>query len=72
MTGRHTGTVCHLNEAENYGEIAVTGMQPVSCSFADLHRVGADSIGATVDFELGAFRGGVSGAVNISKSRSEP
>ena len=72
MTARHSGTVCHLNEAEDYGEITVTGMQPVSCSFADLHRVGADALGTVVDFEHGTFRSAVSGAVNITKPRSEP
>jgi hypothetical protein len=47
-------------------------MQPVSCNFADLHRVGTNEIGATVDFELGTFRSAVSGAVSISKPRLEP
>ena len=46
-------------------------MQPVSCNFADLDRCGADAIGTVVDFELGAFRSAVSGAVNITKPRLE-
>jgi hypothetical protein len=69
---RHTGVVCYLNEAENCGEIAVTGTQPVSCNFADLRRCGADQIGTTVDFELGAFRSAVSGAINITKPGPGP
>jgi hypothetical protein len=70
---RHTGVVCHLNEAENYGEIAVTGMQPVSVDLAALRRCGADKLGEVVDFELGVYGpAGISGATNLTKPRSEP
>jgi hypothetical protein len=64
---RHTGVVCHLNEAEDYGEIAVTGMQPVSVDYASLRRVGADRIGATVTFEHGNIPSGPSGAIMVER-----
>jgi hypothetical protein len=67
MIGRHTGVVCRLDPETNDAEIRCPGMQDVNCNFSDLHRVGANQIGAVVDFELGAFRGAVSGAVNITK-----
>jgi hypothetical protein len=66
MTGRHTGVVCHLDEATGYGEIAVVGMQPVSVDFAALRRCGADKLGAVIDFEHGVLAGGTSGAVNLT------
>jgi hypothetical protein len=73
MTGRHTGVVCHLDEATGYGELAVQGMQPVSVDFAALRRCGADKLGAVVDFEFGVYGpAGISGATNLTKPRSEP
>jgi hypothetical protein len=73
MTGRHVGTVCHLNPAENYAEIEVAGMMPVGCHFADLRGLGADKIGEVVEFELGAKAPvGFSGAVKLSRPASVP
>jgi hypothetical protein len=67
MNPRYTGTVCHLNEAENYAELAAPGMQPVSVDFASLRRVGADRIGAAVTFEHGNLPSGPSGAVAVER-----
>ena len=72
MTARHTGTVSYIDAETNFGEITSPGWQPIGCDLADLRRVGADAIGAVVDFEFGAFRSAVSGAINISKPRLEP
>jgi hypothetical protein len=67
MSARHTGVVCHLNEAENYGEISVAGMQPVSVDFMALRRCGADRIGAVVTFEHGNLPSGISGASMVER-----
>ena len=64
---RYSGVVCHLNEAENYGEISCHGMQPVSVDYASLRRVGADRIGAAVTFEHGNIPSGPSGAVMVER-----
>jgi hypothetical protein len=69
MNPRYSGVVCHLNEAENYGEISVHGMQPVSVDYASLRRVGADRIGAAVSFEHGNIPAGPSGAVAVALVR---
>lgn len=69
--GRFSGTVCHLDEATNYAEIACVGCQPISVDFAALRRVGADRIGAPVTFEHGVLAGGNSGATNIARGNSD-
>jgi hypothetical protein len=66
MNPRYTGTVCHLNEVENYAEIRCPGMVDVSVDYASLRRVGADRIGAAVSFEHGNIPSGPSGAVAVA------
>ena len=67
MSPRYTAVVCHLDPETNYAELSCPGMQPVSCDYASLRRVGCDRIGAVVTFAHGNIPAGPSGAVEVEK-----
>ena len=51
--GRHTGIVTHLDAELDHGEITAPGFGPHSCTVAELRRIGADKLGAVVEFAFG-------------------
>jgi hypothetical protein len=69
---RHSGSISSWVEAEDFGEIAMAGMQPIPVYGSDLRMAGIakPAVGMRLDFRIDAHPSrGITAAVDITVPR---
>jgi cold shock CspA family protein len=68
---RHSGSISTWIEAEDFGEIALAGFQPIVVYRSELNRAGIHkpAAGMRVDFRIDAGANGITQAVDITRPR---